>query len=150
MSAYKNPSPTTDVLIYEPERGLVLIERSNEPHGFALPGGFIDYGESAEHAAIREMREETSLDVELCGILGVYSEPTRDIRFHTMSIAFVAKAKNPDLLCAGDDAKNAAFFTLDSLPELAFDHHKIIQDFILYLQGKRALVPLDIHGSKGI
>ncbi len=140
----RNPAPTVDVIIYDEKLGIVLIERKNEPLGFALPGGFIDYGECAEHAAIREMHEETSLHVELCGLLGVYSDPKRDVRFHTMSMAYVAKAININSLCAGDDAKTAAFFKLDKLPPLAFDHSKIIQDFCLYLQGKRHLVPVDI------
>ncbi len=81
---YLNPAPTTDVVIYDPERGVVVIERVNEPHGFALPGGFVDDGEQVEHAAVREMREETGLDVELLGVLGVYSRPDRDPRRHTM------------------------------------------------------------------
>ncbi len=140
----RNPFPTVDVIIYDEKLGIILIERKNVPLGFALPGGFIDYGECAEHAAIREMQEETSLKVELCGLLGVYSDPKRDIRFHTMSMAYVAKALDISVLCAGDDAKTAAFFQLDNLPSLAFDHAKIIQDFIAYLQGKRPLVPLDI------
>ncbi len=152
MSAYRNPAPTVDVIIYDEQRGIVLIERKNEPHGFALPGGFIDYGESAEQAAVREMLEETSLDVELCGLLGVYSNPERDVRFHTMSIAFVGKANNPDNLCAGDDAKNAGFFALDNLPPLTFDHPDIIKDFTLFLQKKRQLIPI-IHtniGTEGV
>ncbi len=143
----RNPAPTVDVIIYDEKLGIVLIERKNEPYGFALPGGFIDYGEYAEHAAIREMQEETSLAIRLCGLLGVYSDPKRDIRFHTMSIAYVAKALDISSLCAGDDAKSAAFFKLDNLPPLAFDHAKIIQDFALYLQGKRPLIPLDIIES---
>ncbi len=142
---YRNPFPTTDVIIYDQERGIVLIERVNEPHGFAIPGGFVDMGERVEHAAVREMREETSLDVELIGLLGVYSDPARDPRFHTMSIVFVGKAKNADALCAGDDAKHAAFYSLDALPPLAFDHGKVIEDFKQYLAQKRPLIPVDFH-----
>ncbi len=144
IAKLRNPAPTTDVIIYDKGLGIVLIERKNPPFGFALPGGFIDYGEFAEHAAIREMQEETSLKISLCGLLGVYSNPTRDERFHTMSIAYVGKAHDVSLLCAGDDAKAAAFYPLDNLPPLAFDHDKIIQDFKLYLQGQRPLIPLDI------
>ncbi len=143
MPKFRNPAPTTDVIIYDEKLGIVLIERMNEPFGFALPGGFIDYGECAEHAAIREMREETSLEIELCGLLGVYSNPQRDARFHTMSIAFVATAKDISALSAGDDAKHAAFFKLNSLPPLAFDHAKIIHDFTLVLQKKRVLAPIE-------
>ncbi len=144
--SYRNPFPTTDVIIYDPEnsaRGVVLIERMNPPYGFAIPGGFIDYGESAEHAAVREMREETSLDVELLGLLGVYSAPHRDPRSHTMSVVYVGKATNPDALCAGDDAKHAAFYPLNALPELAFDHGAVLEDFKQFLQNKRTLAPIN-------
>ncbi len=143
---YRNPFPTTDVVIYDPqnlERGVVLIERLNEPHGFALPGGFVDYGENVEHAAVREMREETSLHVELIGLLGVYSHPERDPRFHTMSVVYVGQAKNPEALCAGDDAKNVAFYSLEALPPLAFDHGQILQDFKAFLAQKRTLAPCE-------
>ncbi len=142
---YRNPFPTTDVIIYDPEnpeRGVVLIERVNEPYGFAIPGGFVDMGERVEHAALREMREETSLDVELEGLLGVYSDPKRDPRFHTMSIVYVGKAKNAHELCAGDDAKNAAFYPLDALPPLAFDHGQVLEDFKEYLAHKSPLAPV--------
>ncbi len=143
MNKRRNPAPTTDVIIYDENLGIVLIERKNEPYGYALPGGFIDYGETAEQAAIREMLEETSLNIKLIGLLGVYSDPNRDIRFHTMSMAYVAKAIDINALCAGDDAKNAAFFKLDNLPNLAFDHAIIIKDFKQYLQGKRNLGPIN-------
>ncbi len=142
---YRNPFPTVDVVIYDPHaiaRGIVLIERANPPHGFALPGGFIDYGESAEQAAVREMYEETSLEVELIGLLGVYSIPQRDPRSHTLSVVYVGIAKNTDALCAGDDAKNAAFYPLDSLPSLAFDHAKIVEDFSRFLQKEHTLAPI--------
>ncbi len=141
---YRNPTPTTDVIIYDEKKGIVLIERANPPLGYALPGGFVDLGESVEQAAVREMREETSLDVVLCGLLGVYSAPERDPRFHTMSVVFVGKAQNTNALCAGDDAKNAAFFSLDTLPPLAFDHMRIVQDFIAFLQGKRVLAGISM------
>ena len=141
-SKYCNPTPTTDVLIYDEERGVVLIERGNEPYGFAIPGGFIEEGESAEHAAWREMREETGLDVELMGILGVYSHPQRDPRQHTISVVFVGKARDLSHLQAGDDAKTAAFYALDRLPSsLAFDHEKILAHFKDYVKGKRVLLP---------
>ena len=146
FTTYSNPFPTVDVIIYDPQcldRGIVLIERSNPPYGFALPGGFIDEGESAEHAAIREMQEETSLSVELVGVLGVYSKPNRDPRFHTLSITFVGKTINIKELCSGDDAKSGAFFPLHSLPELVFDHAHIIDDFILFLANKRHLIPIN-------
>lgn len=137
---YRNPAPTTDVIIHDPARGIVLIERAHEPLGFALPGGFIDEGETAEAAAVREMREETSLDVELTGLLGVYSRPDRDPRRHTLGVVFVGTARNPEALRAGDDARRAAFFSMDALPPvLAFDHGRILDDFRAVLRGQRPL-----------
>lgn len=144
IPVYANPSPTVDVVIYDPGRGVVVIERRNEPHGYALPGGFIDDGEQAEHAAVREMLEETDLDVELLGLLGVYSGPHRDPRKHTISTVFVGRPKNPDALKAGDDAAAARFYPLDALPgPLVFDHERILADFALYLAGKRCLAPIE-------
>ena len=129
-SSYKNPTPTADVVIYSPGRGVVIIRRANEPVGFALPGGFIEEGECAETAAVREMREETGLDVELTGLLGVYSRPDRDPRQHTLTVAFAGIARNPEALRAGDDAAHAAFYPLDALPQpLVFDHAQILADF---------------------
>jgi 8-oxo-dGTP diphosphatase len=124
-----------DIVLYREGNGVLLIERRNPPHGWALPGGFIDYGESAEHAAVREAREETGLDVRLTGLLGVYSGPDRDPRFHTLSVAFVASADESQVPCAGDDAGKVRFFPLDSLPALAFDHRRIIDDFARRLRG---------------
>ncbi len=145
IATYKNPTPTTDVIIYDPEHsnlGIVLIERVNEPLGFALPGGFVDEGESVEQAAVREMHEETGLTVELQGLLGVYSHPKRDPRSHTLSVVYVGKALNAQDLCAGDDAKHAAFYALDALPPLVFDHMQILDDYKLFLAGKRQLAPI--------
>lgn len=126
---YKNPTPTVDIVIFFPPEKIVLIERKNFPFGWALPGGFIDYGEKAEHAAIREAKEETGLDVELTGILGVYSHPGRDPRSHTLSVVYTAYALNVHALKAGDDAQNAALFSWNDLPRLAFDHASVISDF---------------------
>ncbi len=139
-SSYKNPTPTADVVIYSPDRGVVIIRRANEPVGFALPGGFIEEGECAEAAAVREMREETGLDVELTGLLGVYSRPDRDPRQHTLTVAFTGRPHNPEALCAGDDAAHAAYYPLDALPQpLVFDHAQILADFRAMLAGKRTL-----------
>ena len=139
---FRNPAPTVDIVIYEENQGLVLVRRSHEPQGYALPGGFIDYGETAEHAAVREALEETHLRVQLTGLLGVYSHPARDPRSHTMSTVYVAKAADLHKLQGGDDAAEAAFFPLVSLPPLVFDHEAIIQDFIKFLQGQRPLAHL--------
>ena len=144
IEEWANPSPTVDVLIYDPDKGIVIVSRKNEPHGFALPGGFIDEGESAEHAAIREMKEETSLDVRLKGLLGVYSNPKRDPRKPTVGVVYVGEAVDPSKLKAGDDAGQAAFHKLSELPSpIVFDHAKIIADFKDYLEGKRPLAPLE-------
>lgn len=137
---HSNPFPTVDIVIYHPARGIVLIDRANPPLGKALPGGFIDEGETAEQAAIREAKEETGLDVRLQGILGVYSDPTRDPRFHTMSVTYVATTDDPEKLRAGDDAANAAFYPLTALPQkISFDHDVAVEDFLSYLDGGRQL-----------
>lgn len=142
-SAWKNPAPTVDVVIHDPHRGVVIIKRGNEPHGYALPGGFVDEGEQVEAAAIREMKEETNLDIELQGLLGVYSAPDRDPRGHTMSTVFVGRARNPEALKAGDDAATAAWYSLEDLPEpIVFDHAKILADFGQVVAGKRHLAPI--------
>lgn len=125
---YRNPFPTVDIII-EVEGKILLIERLNKPFGWALPGGFVDYGESLEEAAIREAREETGLNLENLRQFKAYSEPERDPRQHNISMVFTAEAhKEPK---AGDDAKNAQFFTIDELPtKLCFDHATILQDYI--------------------
>ena len=138
IEVYRNPAPTVDIVIFDPERGVLLIERKNEPHGWALPGGFVDYGESTEQAAVREAMEETNLRVVLTGLLGVYSDPSRDPRKHTMSCVYTAVAENVKELKAGDDAANAQFFPPGIWPEnMCFDHEKILDDFLrtLYRTG---------------
>ena len=127
MSEYRNPFPTVDIII-EVESGIVLIERKNPPHGWAIPGGFVDYGETVEAAAVREAKEETGLDVELTVLLGVYSDPSRDPRHHTISTVFVASATGQPV--ADDDAADAGVFTEDTLPDdIAFDHREILADY---------------------
>ncbi len=127
VQAFRNPLPTVDIII-ETQGGVVLVRRRTPPLGWALPGGFVDYGESLESAAVREAREETSLDVELRGQLGAYSDPSRDPRQHTITVVFTARASGtPE---GADDAAEAKVFALDALPEnLAFDHHRILQDY---------------------
>ena len=126
----RNPTPTVDVMIHVAGQGIVLVERKNPPHGWALPGGFVDYGETCEAAAVREAKEETGLDVVLTGLVGVYSDPARDPRGHTMSVVYAAQARDRTRLAAGDDAGKAVVHALDALPPLAFDHARIVQDFI--------------------
>jgi len=123
---YKNPIPTVDIII-EYQGGIVLIERKHEPFGWAIPGGHVDYGESLEQSAIREAKEETSLDVKLIKQFHTYSEPNRDPRAHKISTVYVAKAKGK--MKARSDAKNVKVFKKDNLPELAFDHKKILEDY---------------------
>ena len=127
VKIYRNPIPTVDIIIKVKDK-IVLIRRKNEPYGWAIPGGYIDYGESAESAAIREAKEETSLDVELEGLLGVYSDPDRDPRSHTITTVFVARADGEPK--AGDDAKEIGLFDENNLPDpIVFDHKKILKDF---------------------
>jgi 8-oxo-dGTP diphosphatase len=131
---YRNPIPTVDIiieLIDRPHRPIILIERKNSPFGWAIPGGFVDYGESVETAAIREAAEEVSLQVELIEQFQVYSDPNRDPRKHTLSVVFLATAKGEPQ--AADDAKTIGIFhDWDVPPNLCFDHDKILQDYWQY------------------
>ena len=127
VKRYRNPIPTVDIII-EVQGGIVLIERKNPPYGWALPGGFVDYGERLEAAAVREAREETSIEVSNLRLLGCYSDPGRDDRMHTISTVYIADGCGQPL--AADDAANAGVFRLDKLPEtLCFDHAKILADY---------------------
>ncbi len=131
---YQNPTPTVDIIIElvdRPHRPIVLIERRNPPYGWAIPGGFMDCGESAETAAKREALEETKLEVELIEQFYVYSDPNRDPRKHTLSIVFLASATGiPE---AADDAKNLEIFESWRIPtQLCFDHDRILRDYWRY------------------
>lgn len=123
---FRNPIPTVDVII-ETAGGIVLVRRVNPPPGWALPGGFVEYGESLEAAALRESFEETGLRVKLVEQFHTYSKPNRDPRMHTISTVFIATAQGRPQ--GGDDAAEAAVFTRENLPTLAFDHREIIDDY---------------------
>jgi 8-oxo-dGTP diphosphatase len=132
---YRNPVPTVDIIIeiedgavHSGARCIVLIKRKNPPFGWAIPGGFVDYGETLEAAAVREAREETSLEVRLVRQFHAYSDPSRDPRRHTISTVFIATAGGAP--AGADDAAEARVFSIDELPEpLAFDHGDILRDY---------------------
>ena len=133
MSDFKPVTPllAADIIIElqdQPGRPIVLIERKNPPYGWAIPGGFVDVGERIETAAVREAKEEVCLDVNLKALLGLYSDPARDERGHTVTAVYVAEAKGEPQ--AADDAKNLALFEIEDLPEqLAFDHAQVLEDY---------------------
>lgn len=131
QSNHRNPFCTVDVII-ETGDGIILVNRKNPPRGWAMPGGFVDYGESLENAVQREAKEETGLDIQLIRQFHTYSDPKRDPRHHTVSTIFIAKAAGKPK--AGDDAKEVGIFTRDTLPSnIAFDHRQILED---YFSGK--------------
>ena len=142
------PKPVTPLLAADaiieltdvPGRPIVLIERANPPFGWAIPGGFVDVGEIVEYAAVREAKEEVCLDISLIALLGIYSDPSRDNRGHTVTAVYVAEASGTPK--AADDAKNCRFFNLDALPEpLAFDHAQVLADYKRYREsGQVALL----------
>jgi len=133
------PKPITPLLAADviielidfPDCPIVLIERANQPYGWAIPGGFVDLGEIVEQAAMREAQEEVSLNVRLIALLGIYSDPSRDTRGHTVTAVYVGEAAGtPE---AADDAKNCRLFSLNELPEpLAFDHAQVLADYKKY------------------
>lgn len=124
----RNPIPTVDIIVELDDQGIILIERKKPPYGWAIPGGFVDYGESLEKAAMREAKEETSLDVELLKQFHTYSHPKRDPRHHTITTVYIARASGTP--SAQDDAANVGVFQEDNLPRpLAFDHEEILRDY---------------------
>jgi len=123
----RNPVITVDGII-EMNGGVILIKRKNPPPGWAIPGGFVDYGETLEEAVVREMKEETCLDINLIRQFHTYSDPKRDPRHHTVSTIFVATASGTP--AAADDAIDIGIFTKDTLPDdIAFDHRQILEDY---------------------
>ena len=137
---YRNPLLTVDIIIELATGEIVLIERKNPPHGWALPGGFVDYGESVESAAVREAREETSLDIKLTEQFYTYSDPARDPRHHTVSTAFIARADGVPR--GADDAKAARPFSENNLPApLVFDHAQILRDYFIFKKTGRRPKP---------
>jgi ADP-ribose pyrophosphatase YjhB (NUDIX family) len=128
IEIYQNPIPTVDIIIECGTEEIVLIKRKNPPFGWAIPGGFVDYGESLEEAAVREGKEETNLSIELIRQFHTYSDPDRDPRHHSFSTVYIAKGEGiPE---AKDDALEIGVFTRLNLPEqIAFDHRTILEDY---------------------
>ncbi len=130
MSKYKNPSLTVDTIIHQDDK-IILIKRLNDPYKdyWAIPGGFVEYGEKVEDAAIREAKEETGLDIQLTNLVGVYSDPNRDPRGHTVTVAYTAEIVSGKLK-SDSDAKDAKFIKISDIDKfnLAFDHEKILKD----------------------
>jgi ADP-ribose pyrophosphatase YjhB (NUDIX family) len=132
MKKHRNPVPTVDIIIEadrkDGRQGIILIKRRNPPYGWALPGGFVDYGETLEQAAIREAMEETSLDIQLLYQMHTYSDPDRDPRQHTISTVFIARGRGKPQ--ARDDAQEIGIFSREELNfPLVFDHKKILEDY---------------------
>jgi len=128
IEVYQNPVPTVDIIIEIESKGIILIKRKNPPYGWAIPGGFVDYGESLEEAAVREAKEETNLDVKLIKQFHTYSDPKRDPRHHSISTVYIAKGKG--IPQAKDDALEIEIFDESNLPdEIAFDHRSILSDY---------------------
>jgi len=138
IEVYQNPIPTVDIIIEIETKGIVLIKRKNPPYGWAIPGGFVDYGESLEEAAVREAKEETDLDVELIRQFHSYSDPDRDPRHHTITTVYIAKAQG--IPQAKDDATEIGIFREGNLPdEIAFDHREILHDYFKKDERSKAL-----------
>jgi 8-oxo-dGTP diphosphatase len=150
MSRPETPAIAADIiieLIDYPDRPIVLIERAFPPYGWAIPGGFVDVGEMVEVAAVREAREEVSLDVKLIALLCISSDPSRDHRGHTVTACYIAEA--PGKPIAADDAKNCQIFNVDALPELlAFDHGQVLEDYLRFRKTGQMTPLRGIHATK--
>ena len=128
MTKYRNPIPTVDIIIELENQGIILIERKNPPYGWAIPGGYVNYGEPFDDAAVREANEETSLKVKLLRQFHTYSDPDRDPRQHNTTTVFIAKAEGEPV--ASSDATGIGIFTAGNLPDnLCFDHRQILLDY---------------------
>ena len=128
VEVYRNPIPTVDIIIEIGSKGVILIKRKNSPFGWAIPGGFVDYRESLEKAAMREAKEETNLEVKVIRQFHTYSDPKRDPRHHSISTVYIAKGKGKPK--AKDDALEIGIFNELNLPdEIAFDHRSILSDY---------------------
>jgi 8-oxo-dGTP diphosphatase len=131
VATHRGPAPTVDVIIELAGNRIVLVKRKFPPLGWALPGGFVDEGERLDQAAVREAKEETSLDVELIEQFFTYSDPKRDARRHTMATAFIGRASGDPV--GADDAAEAKAFPVDAIPsQLCFDHGEILRDYLTY------------------
>ncbi|MBN1290940.1 MAG: NUDIX hydrolase [Candidatus Latescibacteria bacterium] len=137
---YKNPKPTADVIV-EINGKILLIKRKNPPYGWAIPGGFIDYGESAEDAALLEIKEETGIELSRITQFRCYSAPDRDPRSHTITVVFIAQSQEQPI--AGDDALETGLFEQDNLPSpIVFDHAEILRDYLVSRTSKKADIKL--------
>ncbi len=143
MPLPKTPFLTVDGIIEYGQDSILIIERGKEPYGYALPGGFVELGEDIKSAIIRELKEETNLDVEVKDLLGIYSDPKRDPRGHTVTAVFICSPLSADQKpVSGDDAKKVMIFKISEIPfdKLVFDHSQIITDYIEWKTKKKVFI----------
>lgn len=142
MPLPKTPFLTVDGIVEYGQDSILIIERGKEPYGYALPGGFVEIGEDIKSAVIRELKEETNLDVQVKDLLGIYSNPKRDPRGHTVAAVFVCSASTNEKPVSGDDAKKIMIFKISEIPfdKLVFDHDQIIRDYIEWKKEKKVFI----------